>query len=145
MESIRENSSFQFQLFLSPCARRFPSYASYLSFWFFFLLLRNLIIKCPPSDNYVLPPLLAQILNKRTGAYSREYGIQICRLAGKWFVGLSRVRVSFTAFPFRWYFLAHYFLYHSHFWIPLIMRIFVVNLQLHLSPQWYANVTITSQ
>lgn len=55
------------------------------------------------------PPLLAEILNKRTGAYSRKFGIQICRLAGKWFVGLSRVRVSFTAFPFRWYFLAHYF------------------------------------
>ena len=43
-------------------------------------------IKCPPSDNYVLPPLLAEILNKRPGAYSRKCGIQICRLAvsGSW-------------------------------------------------------------
>lgn len=59
----------------------------------FFLSLRQLnkpssppSIKCPPSDNYVLPPLLAEILNKRPGAYSRKCGIQICRLAvsGSW-------------------------------------------------------------
>ena len=78
-------------------------------FDFFPFYCANLIIKCPPSDNYVLPPLLAEILNKRTGAYSRKFGIQIYRLAGKWFVGLSRVLMSFTAFPFRGYFLAHYF------------------------------------
>lgn len=81
------------------------------------------------------PPLLAEILNMRTGAYSRKCGIQICRLAvsGSWDYHVCELVLPRS--HFGGIFWPIIFLYHSHFWIPLIMRIFVVNLQLHLSPQ----------